>query len=160
MRPTTPVAVGAAGAVGIMALPVGALVAVPALAGAVVMALGMRRGARGMVTLGAVLLLVAPFGAGFYGFSPGYVLLGTVGTILAWDAGEFAVGLDEAVTPEAATGRAEVVHSGGMAVLCGLLAGVTYLAWLFGQGALPTVSAPILALGVVVLGVGLAAGRA
>ncbi|MFC6992373.1 hypothetical protein ACFQH3_11820 [Haladaptatus sp. GCM10025707] len=96
-----------------------------ALAGLVSMGIGVLRGRRLGVTVGAGVLFVALLLAGVSGFSTPLTLLGAGAAILAWDVGENAVSLGEQLGRETATKRAQLVHAGGslvVALLVGTLA--------------------------------------
>ena len=95
------VAVGTADATGLVAATIGAaLVGVGALVG--------RRAA---VTLGALALFAGVVAAGLNAGSPAPLLVGAVGTVVAWDAGRYGIGLGEQVGRAPATATVELRHA-------------------------------------------------
>ncbi len=110
----TLVAVGTADATGLVVATIGAaLVGVGALVG--------RRSA---VTLGALALFAGVVAAGLGAGSPTPLLVGAVGTVVAWDAGRYGIGLGEQVGRAPATAAVELRHAGATLAVGVATAGV------------------------------------
>lgn len=138
--------------VGIAGLFWAAIAAVGLLATGVAVATARQR----LASAGAVTLLGTVAGAGLVGLDPGFVLLGTLGTVLAWDAATHGIGLTADLTADGRAARAELVHVGATLVVLAAVAGVTYAVTRLG-GDLVTTSAALLFLlvGALLLAVGL-----
>jgi hypothetical protein len=117
------------GTVAVGATLAGGSVALVSLAGLVTLAAGLRRGERRVVTLGAAVLFGGVLLAGVFGAPPEPTLVAAAATVVAWDAGEHAVGLGRQVGRHAETGRAELVHAAGSALVASTAAAAAYLAF-------------------------------
>lgn len=121
------------------------------LAGLLVLGGGLLRGSRSLVTLGATGLLCGALVAGLAAGGPASVLLAVTATTLAWDAGQFAIGVGSQLSREATTVRLELVHAAGSTV-----AGVTtvmlgYVGFLASDSGQPLSGVILLVAAVVVL---------
>ncbi|MFA1610317.1 DUF7519 family protein [Halobellus rubicundus] len=126
------------------ALAVGAL-ALAVLAG------GLYAAARRAVTVAGAGFLLAILLAGSRGAAPEPLLLATLGAVLAWDLGEFAVDVGEQLGREADTDRLLLVHA-AVSLLVGVAgAGTAYGVSLAVGGGQPTSAVVFLLVGVVVL---------
>lgn len=79
------------------------------LVGLVVTTLGVRRGSRRVHTVGSAFLFGAVLLAGVVGAPAGRLLIATAGAIVAWDAGDHAIGLARQVG-RGSSRRAILVH--------------------------------------------------
>jgi hypothetical protein len=117
------------GTVAVAATLAGGTAALVGLAGLGGLAVGLRRGETRLVTLGASALFAGVVLAGVFGAPPEPVLLAAAATVVAWDVGEHAVGLGAQVGRDAGTGRAELVHASGSALVASAAAAAAYLAF-------------------------------
>lgn len=153
MRPASSVAAIAGGAVAVLAvgLWVGA-----GLVGLAVLGAGVLTERGALVSAGGAALLATVSGAGLAGLGPGFVLVGTLGTVVAWDAGTQGVSLADHLTADGRGTRAELVHVGATLVVVSALAGLVYAVTVLGDALVATSAvALILLAGVVLLAVGL-----
>jgi len=136
--------------IAILATAVAIPAAVLALLGASLMIVGVRRGNRRLHTMGAAASFAGVLFATALGAAPALALLGGACAVLAWDAGEHAIGLGQQVGRDADARRAVLVHTGASslaAIGIVLLTTVVYLLARTGQ--------PSTAAGVLVAAVGL-----
>ena len=117
-------AVGAAGA------PFGGL-------GLLLLTVGVVRGSRRAVTLGAALAVVGVLASGLASASAPRLLVATAAAVLAWDLGEQAINVGEHLGRAARTRRLELVHAadGGLVAVGGVAVG--YGLFLVGSGRQP-----------------------
>ena len=102
-------AAAALGFAGVGVASAGALA--PAGVGVLVLAVGLFRASRRVVTLGATALFVGVLYAGARGGATEPILLGALGTVVSWDAAEYAIGVGEQLGRGADTTRLTLVHS-------------------------------------------------
>lgn len=117
-------------AVAVVAAGVVLTAGVVAAVGTVAMGVGVSRGSRWIHTTGAGLAFGGVLLAGARGAPSVLVVVGAAAALLAWDAGEHAVGLAHQVGADADARRNLLVHVGATATAaCGiaLLAGGVYL---------------------------------
>lgn len=100
-------AVVAAGVGGLYAPPA-LLIALPGLAP---FAAGIARGSWTGVTLGAVALFAGTVTGGVYGAPVEPLLVSATAAVLAWDAGQYAIGVGDQLGREADTVRIEAAHA-------------------------------------------------
>lgn len=157
MRPASSVAALAGGAVAILAVGiVGAVWAGAGLVGLALLGAGLLRESERLCSVGGVALLATVAAAGFAGLGPGFVLLGTLGAVVAWDAGTHGIGLADHLTAEGRGTRAELVHVGATLVVVSGIAGLVFAVTVFGDAIVTTSAvAVVLLVGVVLLAVGL-----
>lgn len=119
-------AVAALGALALLVIVTGEVFVagqfVPGMVGVVVLALGVvpgrGDGSRRLVKAGTALVFLTVFAVGVVTKpSLGTLLVGGVAAVLAWDAGEQAVGLGRQLGRRAETYRAEAVHAVGSVVV-------------------------------------------
>jgi hypothetical protein len=103
------------------------------------------------VTLGAVGLFGGVLLAGAQGGGPEALVLGLLGTVVAWDVGEHAVGLGEQLGREATTTRSELVHAAASLAVGAAGATLGYGVFLVAAGGQPTTALVFLLIGVVAL---------
>lgn len=113
---------------------------VPTILGLVVLASGLLAGRRGLVTLGSAGQLVGLFiaGAGASNVTTVRVLVGIAAAVVAWDVGQYAVGLGDQIGRTAPTRRAELVHAGTSLTIAAATAGIAYLLFVVAAGNQPT----------------------
>ncbi|MFB6141867.1 MAG: hypothetical protein ABEJ30_00830 [Halorientalis sp.] len=87
---------------------------------------GRRRGTRWVVTVGAAVLLAGVVVAGVFGAPEMVLLLATVATVLAWDAGGTAIDIGRQLGREAESIRVQLVHLGSTAIVGGLTAAIGF----------------------------------
>lgn len=156
MRRVSAIAAVAAGAVGVLAVgTAGGLAVGPALLGLALLASGVVRGRRSLVTGGAVLLFVGVLAATLGDLAPGLALVGALASIVAWDAATFGIELDEQLGGDAETGRAELVHLGTTLAGGGAVASLAYLAAVVSVGRFPALAAIAIVAGAWLLAMGL-----
>ena len=150
-RLSSALAVSAAAlAAGTSALTTSTAIAV-GVAGLVVVALGVVRGSRRAVTLGATALLVAALVGGLFSGTPYLLVPGVIATVLAWDFGEQAISVGEQLGREADTTQLEITHAAASTVV-GVGAGALgYGIYLVSSGGQPVPALVFLLLAAVVL---------
>ncbi|MCU4742424.1 DUF7519 family protein [Natronoglomus mannanivorans] len=104
---------------------------------------------RARVTLGAAGLFLSVLVAGGFGTPAEVLLISMIGTLLAWDLGQHAIGLGEQVGSHSKTQRNEIVHASLSAMVAAISAAIGYLVFATAGGGRP-VSALILLLVAVV----------
>lgn len=118
--------------------------------GLAVLALGVGYGYRWLVDLGGLALLLGTVLVGATGVE--YVaLLAAVGTVLAWDLGNNAIGIGEQLGREADTERAELLHAGATLAVGLLTAGTSYVVYQSASGGQPVTAVFFLLLAAVAL---------
>ncbi|WP_336360978.1 DUF7519 family protein [Haladaptatus sp. ZSTT2] len=122
-----------------------------ALAGVLSIAIGILRGRRVAVTLGAGVLFVALLLAGVSGLSIPLTLFGIGATVLAWDVGENAIGLGEQLGRNAPTKRAQLVHAGGSVAVVALVGVLGYVVYLMAMTTNSLTALVLLLIGALVL---------
>lgn len=127
-----------------------AAVAVPAAAiaglGAVSMAVGVGRGNRRLHTIGAVTAFAAVLLAGIGGAAPVVTLIGGGAAVLAWDAGEHAIGLGRQVGSDAAARSGVLVHVGASTLTGIAVVVLAALVYVFARAGQPGAAAVVLAV--------------
>lgn len=117
-----------------------------ALAGAVAMAIGVPRGSRRLHTTGAGLTFGGVLLAGAAGASPLLVVFGAAAALVAWDAGEHAVGLAHQVGAESPARRNVLAHVGATSLAAIGIAALTAGVYLLASAGQPGAAAGILAI--------------
>lgn len=120
-------------------------------AGFLVVVLGLIRGSRRAVTLGAAALLVAALAGGLSTAIPLLLLLGVIAAVLAWDFGEQAINVGEQLGRETDTIRLEVTHAAASTVVGVGAGGLGYAIYLGASGGQPVTALVFLLLAAVVL---------
>ncbi|SFR36781.1 DUF7519 family protein [Halogeometricum limi] len=147
----------AVGFVGVGVASAGAVA--PAALGVVVLAVGVFVASRRLVTLGTTALFAGVLYAGAQGGAAEPLLVAALGTVVSWDAGEYAIGVGEQLGRDAETARLTLVHS-ATTLLVGVVGiAVTYAAYLSVGGGQPIAVLVLLLLGVVALVAALRGGR-
>jgi hypothetical protein len=137
------------GFVGVALAAAGA--AAPAAVGVVVLALGLYRGSRRVVTFGASALFVGIVYAGVQGGAAEPLLLAALGTVVSWDAGEYAIGVGEQLGRDADTTRLTLVHSATTLLVGVAGAAVVYAVYLSVGGSQPVAALVLVLLGAIAL---------
>ncbi|WP_435152680.1 DUF7519 family protein [Haladaptatus sp. DFWS20] len=105
--------------------------------GLVLVALGVVRGSRKIVTTGSFALLVGVLAGGLGTAPPELLIPGTIATVLAWDFGEQAINVGEQLGREADTQTLELMHAAASTVVAISAGGVGYGIYLLGSGGQP-----------------------
>lgn len=130
--------------VAVVASAVAPSAAAVALAGALAMAVGVPRGSRRLHTTGAAITFAGVLLAGASGAPALLVLVGAGGAVLAWDAGEHAVGLAHQVGADAEGRRSVLVHVGATGVAAVAVATVAAAVFLLALEGQPGAAAGVL----------------
>ena len=109
-----------------------------------VLGLGVFRGRRGAVTIGAFLLYLGVLIAGLQAAAPEELLLAGIGTVIAWDVGEQSINVGEQLGRAAPTARGELVHAAGSTIVGVLTVSVAYLVFSLASGGQPLTALVIL----------------
>jgi hypothetical protein len=140
------------GATALVGIGLAAVAGLPFAALALVaVAIGLLRGGRSWLARGAVLGTVGVLVAGVRGGAPEPLLVGLLGTVLAWDVGEHAIGLGEQLGREATTVRVEVVHAAASLAVGAGATTLGYGVYLGATGGQPVAALVFLVVGVVSL---------
>ncbi|WP_425499573.1 DUF7519 family protein [Halogeometricum luteum] len=142
-------AAAALGFAGVGVAAAGALA--PAGVGVLVLAVGLFRASRRVVTVGAAALFLGVLYAGARGGAPEPLLLGALGTVVSWDAAEYAVGVGEQLGRDADTTRLTLVHTATTLAVGVVGAAVAYAVFLSVGGGQPVAALVLLLFGVVAL---------
>lgn len=149
-RAPTAVSGAAAGAAALVALGTSAIVSPNALvfgaSGVALLAVGLLRGARTAVDVGALLLFFGVVAAGIEGGSVELTVVATVATVVAWDLGHGAIDLGEQLGRETSTARLEAVHLASSLIVGLLSATVGYAVYSFAAGGQPVAGLVLLLL--------------
>lgn len=124
--------------------------AVLALLGTVLMTVGVQRGTRRLHTTGTVATFAGVLFAATAGAAPGLALLGGGATVLAWDAGEHAIGLGTQVGREAEARSGLLVHVGVTTLATIGVVLLTSVVFLFARTGDPSAAAAVLVAAVAV----------
>lgn len=116
------------------------------LLGLVAMPVGVSRGSRTVHTLGAVALFAGVLLAGSSGAGPAVVLVATAATVVAWDAGENAIGLGRQLGSAAETRRAELTHVGATTAVAAAVGALAYGTYRLARSGQPTMAVVLLLL--------------
>lgn len=128
--------------------PTGLVFAAP---GAMLLLFGARNGERRHVTVGAAVLSLGVLVGAFSGVDPAYALVGGVGAVVAYDAGEHAVSLGHDVGQNARVGQSVLVHVASTASLSVVVTTLAFGVYTFGPSALPVTALLTLLLGGILL---------
>lgn len=129
--------------------------------GLVVLGAGLVRGVDGAVDLGCVGLFLGVVVAGLQGGSVEATLVGTAGTVVAWDLAGSAIALGDQLGREASTVRLEAVHAASSLLVGLTTVGIAYAIYAFAAGGQP-VGALVLSIAaalLVTVGLGSRRGR-
>jgi len=147
--------IAVAGGFALLSLAVTAVVAQTAAVvsglGLVVLAVGLLRGSRRLVTNGGGVLLVGVLYAGYTGAPPLLVLVGALMGVLAWDAASNAISVGEQLGTESSTARGEVVHVTSSFLVGMLAVAVGYAVYLAAAGRQPIAAVFLLVVGAIAL---------
>lgn len=131
------------------------LAVVPGLVGVGMIAVGLYRRSRAIITVGTVGLLAGIVLSGILGARPTIVLVATVTATLAWDASQNALTVGARLGRAAETHRVEIVHIAMTAIVTTLAAGSGYVVTQVTVGSLSPIALAILLLAAVTLTVAL-----
>ncbi|WP_244605525.1 DUF7519 family protein [Halorussus marinus] len=120
-------------------------------AGFVLVAIGLARGWRRAVGLGASGLLVGALAGGVLTGAPFLLLPGVIAAVLAWDFGEQAINVGEQLGRAADTAQLEATHAAASTVVGAGAGGLGYAIYLGSSGGQPVTALVFLLLGAVAL---------
>lgn len=140
----------AAVSVGASALAAAASAAVGA-AGFLLVLVGVARGTRRAVTLGAAALLVGALFGGVVAPLPHLLLPGVIAAVLAYDFGEQAINVGEQLGREADTTHLEATHAAASTVVAVGAGGLGYAIYLGASGGQPVTALVFLLLAALAL---------
>lgn len=129
----------------------GGVAAALGIAGLVGLFVGLQRESHRMVTLSAGGLFAGVVLAGVLGTHPIAVLVGAVGSVLAWDSADNALTLGEQLSSDAGGRRSEVVHVAATGAVVGGTAIGSYVLYRSVTGGKPLVVLVALLVGAVLL---------
>jgi len=117
-------------------------------AGFVLVLAGVAVGSRRTITLGATVLVGSALVAGVQGVHPLVLVLASVASLLAWDAGTTAIGLGRQLGRHADTARLELLHTGTSVAVGLAVGGVAYVLFvaISGGASTPPVTAVVFLL--------------
>ncbi|WP_144060742.1 hypothetical protein [Salinarchaeum sp. Harcht-Bsk1] len=131
---------------------VAAAVAVPAAAlallGTVSMAVGVRRGTRRLHTTGGALAFGGVLLSAGAGAPPALALIGGAAAIIAWDAGEHAIGLGGQVGSEAYARRGILAHVGASTIAASTIVVVAAIVFVLARTGNPSAATVVLVFAV------------
>jgi hypothetical protein len=119
--------------------------------GFLLVAVGLVRGRRRAVGLGAGGLFVGALAGGVVTGAPFLLLPGVIAAVLAWDLGEQAINVGEQLGREADTAQLEVTHAAASTVVGAGAGGLGYAIYLGASGGQPVTALVFLLLGAVAL---------
>lgn len=119
--------------------------------GLVFLLLGVLRGWRRAVTVGAFVIFLGVVYAGLQDAPPEELLLAGAATVIAWDVGEQAINVGEQLGRAAPTARGEVVHAASSTVVGVVTVGVGYVVFRLATGGQPLTALVILLAAVIAL---------
>lgn len=109
-------------------------------------------GSRSLVSLGVMSFFVAILIVGALGLAPVTMLLAsTVGTLIAWDVGQYGITIGEQIGRNAPTKRGELFHAAGSTVVGILAGGLGYGVFRFGSEGQPALALLLLFLGAIIM---------
>lgn len=120
------------------------------LLGVAVSVAGVYRCSRRLLGVGVLALFVGVFAASTTGVPVGLVVLGMIGTTLAWDVGENAISVAEQLRNRARSTRVEAVHAASSGLVAGFFGLGTYIVYLLSAGGQPVAAVVLLFVGAVV----------
>lgn len=144
-------ALGAAGLAGVAAVGGSGWWVLLAPAGVALLAAGLRRPDRRLVTLGGASLACAAFVTGLAGGGPARLVVAVAAAFVAWDLGEHAITLGEQLGRRAATRRLEFLHAGATVGVATAAAGAAYVVFALSGGGRPVDALVLLLVGAMAL---------
>lgn len=127
------------------------LAAVAALAGTVVLGVGLVVASRRFVTVGGAVVLVGVLYAGYLGAPPEPLLVGALFGVLSWDVGGNAVSVGNQLGRESPTTRAETVHAAASLAVGAFSVIIGYGVYVAAGGGQPLAALLFLVIGTVAL---------
>lgn len=119
--------------------------------GLVILAVGLVRGRRGLVTVGTFGLFLGAVVAGIQHSPVASVLLSVTCTVLAWDIGSMAISIGTQLGRKAETTRLETIHIVASVSIGVVTAGIGYGLYQSGTGGQPITAVGFLLLAAVLL---------
>ncbi len=142
--------IAASAALGASAL-FGGVGALFGLLGLLLVAVGVVRGSRRLVTIGGFVLLAGILAGSLASAPPELLLPGAIATVLAWDFGEQAINVGEQLGREANTQTLEIMHAASSTIV-GIAAGALgYSVYLAGGGGKPVTALVFLLIAMLAL---------
>lgn len=135
-------------AIAILSAPVGAIIGGVGLA---FLFLGVVKGWRRAITIGAFVIFLGVIYAGLQDVPPEELLLAGTSTVIAWDVGEQSVNVGEQLGRKASTARGELVHAASSTVVGVVTVGLGYLIYRLATGGQPLTALAILLTAVIAL---------
>ena len=135
-------------AIGLLGVP---LATVAVLSGVALLALGVHRGSRRAVSLGAFAAFLGVLLAGVVGAAPEPLLVGATGVVLAWDLGEQAINVGEQLGRAARTTRGELVHAASGTAVGAVAVGLGYGVYVLATGGQPLAALVLLLVAAIAL---------
>lgn len=135
-------------AIAVMASAVALPAAALALLGTALMTAGVRRGTRRLHTTGGAFAFGGVLLAAAAGAPPALSLVGGAAAVLAWDAGEHAIGLGHQVGRDARARRGVLVHVGASSLAAVGIVVLATAVFLFARTGQPGAAAGVLAAAV------------
>lgn len=126
-----------------------------AVIGASFLALGLARGTHSAIDVACLLLFAGVLASGYEGGSVELALLGTVGTVVAWDLGQSAIDLGEQLGREAQTTRLEAVHVASSAIVGLVAITIGYTLYVFAADGQPVAAVALLLAAASLITIGL-----
>lgn len=112
---------------------------------------GLLRAARSWLAAGALVLVGAAALGAFTAADPLPALGGVALAFVAWDCGEYAVGLGEQVGRRGATARQELRNAGASVAVAAVAVGIGWVTLAVAPGGVSVVALLVLAVGLVLL---------
>lgn len=124
---------------------------VPALGGVVGLFVALRRGSHRALVWGVSGLFGGVLLAGVVGVPSIVLVIAAIGTVVAWDSGEHALGLGDQLGDAGPTTRSQLVHGASTAAVATVAGIGSYALYLVGTGGRPTVALVLLLAGALAL---------
>lgn len=112
--------------------------------GFVLMPVAVQRGSYRLHTLGALVLFSAVLAAGIAGTGPQPMLVAAAAAVVAWDAGENAIGLGKQVGSHARMRRAVLAHTMSTVGVAVVIGGVGFTVYRLARAGQPTTAVVLL----------------
>lgn len=119
--------------------------------GVLLLLLGVVRGWRRAVTIGAFVLFLGVVYAGLQNAAAEELLLATAGTVIAWDVGEQSINVGQQLGRSARTARAELVHAASSTIIGVVTIGLGFVVYTLATGGQPVTALVILLAAVIAL---------
>lgn len=135
----------------VLTLPGGSMAFGVAVLGLTVLASGAFRGHRGFVSIGGLLVVAGAFVSAAFGAPVATVLAAVGSAFVAWDVGEYGIGLGLQVGHAARSRHAVVTHTAGSVIVAGVTTIVGTVVYSMSPGGRPFAALVLLLVGAVVI---------